>query len=154
APPQNPSAPQRDALPGAPSAASAPRARSRRRRRESGGFFDPKQLLKALPDALHKLHPRALAKNPVLFVVAAGSLLTTLSAAFHPSVFTWMISVWLWLTVIFANLAEAVAEGRGKAQAASLRKARTDTVARRLRNWRVGMHLQHADTEVIAASEV
>ncbi|MFI9051664.1 potassium-transporting ATPase subunit KdpB [Streptomyces sp. NPDC053427] len=154
APPQTPPAPQNVSVPGAASTASAPRDRSRRRRRESAGFFDPKQLLKSLPDALRKLHPRALAKNPVLFVVASGSLLTTLSAAFHPSVFTWMISLWLWLTVIFANLAEAVAEGRGKAQAASLRKARTDTVARRLRNWRVGMHLQHADTEVIAASDV
>ncbi len=71
----------------------------------------------------------------MLFVVAVGSVLTTLSALIHPSVFTWVVSTWLWLTVIFANFAEAVAEGRGRAQAESLRKARTDTVALRLRHW-------------------
>ncbi|GAA2251914.1 potassium-transporting ATPase subunit KdpB [Streptomyces amakusaensis] len=121
----------------------------------SGGLFDPLQLLKAFPEAVHKLHPRALARNPVLFVVAAGSVLTTLSALVHPSLFTWVISVWLWLTVIFANLAEAVAEGRGKAQADSLRRARTDTVAVRLRdNWRIGTHLPSAETELVAATDL
>ncbi|GGZ30201.1 potassium-transporting ATPase ATP-binding subunit [Streptomyces inusitatus] len=121
----------------------------------SSGLFDPLQLLKAFPEAVHKLHPRALARNPVLFVVAAGSALTTLSALVHPSLFTWVISVWLWLTVIFANLAEAVAEGRGKAQADSLRRARTDTVAVRLRdNWRIGTHLPSAETELVAATDL
>ncbi|MGW9170889.1 potassium-transporting ATPase subunit KdpB [Streptomyces decoyicus] len=127
----------------------------RRRRRNPGGLFDPRALLTSLPEALHKLHPRALATNPVLFVVACGSVLTTLSAVLNPSVFTWVISGWLWLTVIFANLAEAVAEGRGKAQAASLRKARTDITARRLRNnWRVGVDLRGAETETVPAADL
>ncbi|AJT69054.3 Potassium-transporting ATPase ATP-binding subunit [Streptomyces lydicus] len=112
-------------------------------------------LLTSLPEALRKLHPRALSTNPVLFVVACGSLLTTLSALLNPSVFTWVISCWLWLTVIFANLAEAVAEGRGKAQAASLRKARTDITARRLRNnWRVGLDVGSAETETVPAADL
>ncbi|WP_411137734.1 hypothetical protein [Streptomyces sp. C10] len=89
----------------------------------------------------------------MLFVVACGSVLTTLSALLRPSVFAWVISGWLWLTVVFANLAEAVAEGRGKAQADSLRKARTDIVARRLRdNWRVGIDLRGAETETVRAA--
>ncbi len=133
----------------------APTPRGRRRRRAPSGLFDPKALLTALPEALRKLHPRALATNPVLFVVACGSLLTTLSALLNPSVFTWVISGWLWLTVVFANLAEAVAEGRGRAQAASLRKARTDITARRLRNnWRVGIDLRGAETETVAAADL
>ncbi|MCX4965829.1 potassium-transporting ATPase subunit KdpB [Streptomyces sp. NBC_00654] len=112
------------------------------------------QLLTSFPEALRKLHPRDLARNPVLFVVAIGSALTTVSALVHPSVFTWVVSCWLWLTVIFANLAEAVAEGRGRAQAESLRRARTDTVALRLRGWRVGMDLGYAETETVAATEL
>jgi len=137
-----------------PQSTRTPRGR-RRRRRTPGGLVDPKALLTALPEALHKLHPRALATNPVLFVVACGSLLTTLSALLNPSVFTWVISCWLWLTVVFANLAEAVAEGRGRAQAASLRKARTDIVTRRLRNnWRVGIDLRSAETETVAAADL
>ncbi|QRX96709.1 potassium-transporting ATPase subunit KdpB [Streptomyces sp. A1-5] len=118
-------------------------------------MFDPRVLLTALPEALRKLHPRVLARNPVLFVVACGSLLTTLSAVLYPSVFSWVISGWLWLTVLFAQLAEAVAEGRGRAQAASLRRARTDLTARRLRdNWRVGVNLGRAVTELVPASDL
>lgn len=105
------------------------------KRRAPSGLFEPAQLVQSFPEALRKLHPRVLVKNPVLFVVSVGAVLTTLSAVLHPAVFTWVISAWLWLTVIFANLAEAVAEGRGKAQAESLRRARTDTVALRLRHW-------------------
>ncbi|WP_253796760.1 potassium-transporting ATPase subunit KdpB [Kitasatospora paracochleata] len=112
---------------------------SKRRHRAGGALLDPQQLAAALPEALRKLHPRVMVRNPVMFVVEVGSALTTLSAILSPSVFAWLISVWLWLTVVFANLAEAVAEGRGKAQAASLRRARTGTTARRLRSWRVGM---------------
>jgi K+-transporting ATPase ATPase B chain len=67
-----------------------------------------------------------------MFVVWAGSVLTTVLAVVDPSLFAWSIAGWLWATVLFANLAEAVAEGRGRAQAESLRRARTDTVARRL----------------------
>ncbi|WP_340630481.1 potassium-transporting ATPase subunit KdpB [Streptomyces noursei] len=126
-----------------------------RRRRAPAGLFDPRVLLTALPEALRKLHPRVLARNPVLFVVACGSLLTTLSAVLYPSVFSWVISGWLWLTVLFAQLAEAVAEGRGRAQAASLRRARTDLTARRLRdNWRVGVNLGRAVTELVPASDL
>ncbi|MEU3994077.1 potassium-transporting ATPase subunit KdpB [Streptomyces platensis] len=101
--------------------------------RVGGGLFDPKLLLKSFPDALRKLDPRVMVKSPVMFVVEVGSVLTTVFACTSPSDwFGWAIAVWLWLTVIFANLAEAVAEGRGKAQADTLRKAKTDTVARRL----------------------
>ncbi|WP_431040650.1 potassium-transporting ATPase subunit KdpB [Streptomyces sp. P1-3] len=129
-----------------------PQGRSHRRR--AAGFFQPVQLVTAFPEALRKLHPRALAHNPVLFVVAAGAGLTTLSAVFHPSVFTWVISCWLWLTVVFANLAEAVAEGRGKAQAESLRRARTAMVAQRLRHWRVGMDVDRAELTMVAADKL
>ncbi|MDI2128719.1 potassium-transporting ATPase subunit KdpB [Yinghuangia seranimata] len=100
--------------------------------RVAAGLFEPRQLLKSLPDALRKLDPRVMAKSPVMFVVEIGSVLTTIMAVKDPSTFAWITTVWLWLTVIFANLAEAVAEGRGKAQADTLRKAKTDTVARRL----------------------
>ncbi|MET9912848.1 potassium-transporting ATPase subunit KdpB [Streptomyces sp. NPDC006476] len=101
--------------------------------RVGAGLFDPKQLLKSLPDACRKLDPRVMVKSPVMFVVWIGSVLTTVFSFKDPGDwFGWAISAWLWLTVIFANLAEAVAEGRGKAQADTLRKAKTDTVARRL----------------------
>ncbi|MEW2528261.1 potassium-transporting ATPase subunit KdpB [Streptomyces sp. NPDC047071] len=98
-----------------------------------GGLFDPAQLLKSFPDALRKLDPRVMVKSPVMFVVLIGSVLTTVLAFKDPGDwFGWTIAAWLWLTTVFANLAEAVAEGRGKAQADTLRKAKTDTVARRL----------------------
>ncbi|WP_351231000.1 potassium-transporting ATPase subunit KdpB [Streptomyces sp. NPDC002133] len=101
--------------------------------RVGAGLFDPKQLIKSFPDAVRKLDPRVMIKSPVMFVVLVGSVLTTVFAISDPSDwFGWAITAWLWLTVIFANLAEAVAEGRGKAQADTLRKAKTDTVARRL----------------------
>ncbi len=106
--------------------------------RIGGGLLDPKMLWKSLPDALRKLDPRAQYHNPVMFVVEAGSALTTYSAIVHASVFSWTITVWLWLTVIFANLAEAVAEGRGKAQADTLRRTKRETVARRLIGWQPG----------------
>ncbi|MEU6000713.1 MULTISPECIES: potassium-transporting ATPase subunit KdpB [unclassified Streptomyces] len=101
--------------------------------RVGGGLFDPKQLLKSFPDAVRKLDPRVMVKSPVMFVVLVGSVITTVLAVKEPGDwFGWAITAWLWLTTIFANLAEAVAEGRGKAQADTLRKAKTDTVARRL----------------------
>ncbi|MGI5133591.1 potassium-transporting ATPase subunit KdpB [Streptomyces sp. CA-106110] len=106
--------------------------------RVSGGLLDPKQLIASLPDAVTKLNPRVMFKNPVMFVVEIGALLTTLSGIKNPSIFAWVISAWLWLTVIFANLAEAVAEGRGKAQAETLRRTKTDTMARRLAGWKPG----------------
>ncbi|WNI21984.1 potassium-transporting ATPase subunit KdpB [Streptomyces sp. ITFR-16] len=101
--------------------------------RVGAGLFDPRMLLAALPEALRKLDPRAMVKSPVMFVVLVGSVFTTVLAALDPADwFGWAITGWLWLTTVFANLAEAVAEGRGKAQADTLRRARTDTVARRL----------------------
>ncbi|WP_406180224.1 potassium-transporting ATPase subunit KdpB [Streptomyces sp. NBC_01006] len=101
--------------------------------RVGGGLFDPKALLKSFPDAVKKLDPRVMVKSPVMFVVLVGSVVTTVLACLDPTDwFGWAITAWLWLTTIFANLAEAVAEGRGKAQADTLRKAKTDTVARRL----------------------
>jgi len=107
-------------------------------RRVGGGLLDPHMLWKSLPDAFKKLDPRIQIKNPVMFVVEVGSVLTTYSAIIHNSVFAWTITVWLWLTVVFANLAEAVAEGRGKAQAETLRRTKQETVARRLVNWHPG----------------
>ncbi|WP_436777130.1 potassium-transporting ATPase subunit KdpB [Yinghuangia sp. YIM S09857] len=100
--------------------------------RVSAGLFDPAQLLRSLPDALRKFDPRVMVRTPVMFVVEIGSVLTTVMAVKDPSTFAWVTAVWLWLTVLFANLAEAVAEGRGKAQADTLRRAKTDAVARRL----------------------
>lgn len=100
--------------------------------RPPAGAFSAAQLVAALPQALRKLDPRHQVRTPVMFVVWVGSVLTTVLAAVHPSLFAWAIALWLWATVVFANLAEAVAEGRGKAQADSLRRARTQTVARRL----------------------
>ncbi|SEG95247.1 K+-transporting ATPase ATPase B chain [Nonomuraea solani] len=97
-----------------------------------GALFDPRQMVRSLPDALKKLNPATLWRNPVMFIVEIGAVFTTVLAVLDPSFFAWAIVVWLWLTTIFANLAEAVAEGRGKAQAATLRKAKTDTMARRL----------------------
>ncbi|MBM9460252.1 potassium-transporting ATPase subunit KdpB [Nocardioides sp. zg-536] len=87
----------------------------------------------ALPGALAKLDPRALLQTPVLLVVELGALTTTVLAVLDPSVLGWIVTVWLWLTVLFGTLAESVAEGRGKAQAASLRALQTETVAHRVR---------------------
>ena len=96
------------------------------------GAFAPGQLLQAVPDALRKLDPRTQLRNPVMFVVWVGSVLVTVDAIVEPSLFATLIAIWLWFTVLFANLAEAVAEGRGKAQAESLRRTKRETVARRL----------------------
>jgi K+-transporting ATPase ATPase B chain len=82
-------------------------------------------------DSLLKLDPRRMARNPVLFVVEVGSVLVTALAAADPSVFAWLVAAWLWFTVLFANVAEAIAEGRGKAQADELRKTRAETIAHR-----------------------
>ncbi len=100
--------------------------------RVGGGVFSPRQLADALPGAIRKLDPRHVARNPVMFVVLVGSAVATVAAIVEPTLFAWSIAAWLWFTVLFANLAESVAEGRGKAQAASLRKVKQDTAARRL----------------------
>ncbi len=107
-------------------------------RRIGGGLLDPKMLWKSLPDAFKKLDPRVQIRNPVMFVVEVGALLTLYTAITSPSVFNWTIVVFLWLTVVFANMAEAVAEGRGKAQAETLRRTKRETVARRLIGWSPG----------------
>jgi K+-transporting ATPase ATPase B chain len=106
-------------------------------------LFDPEIVQPAVLDSLRKLAPLHMMKNPVMFVVEIGSVLTTLillrdlvapTPGAQPLWFTASVSLWLWFTVIFANFAEAVAEGRGKAQAATLRKMRQETTARRLVN--------------------
>jgi len=108
--------------------------------------FGWSQLVQALPGAVRKLNPTALVRNPVMLLVWVGAAFTTVLAIAEPFLggpsdsggtpvpapFTWGIAIWLWLTVLFANVAESVAEGRGKAQAASLRKTRTSTMARRV----------------------
>ena len=113
------------------------------------------QLGPALTGALRKLDPRTILRQPVIFVVWVGSLFSTVLAILDPSLFGWLIAGWLWLTVLFANLAEAIAEGRGKAQAAALRKARTTTVAHLVDGRQVpAASLQPGDTVVVVAGQV
>ncbi|MBV9353639.1 MAG: potassium-transporting ATPase subunit KdpB [Mycobacterium sp.] len=129
-----------------------------------GGLLDPKMLLKSLPGAFQKLDPRTLWRNPVMFIVEIGAVWSTVLAIADPSWFAWLIVFWLWLTVVFANLAEAVAEGRGKAQADALRKSKADTVARRLPEWTPGRSgpevevpaplLQQGDVVVVEAGQI
>ncbi|MFI2665167.1 potassium-transporting ATPase subunit KdpB [Micromonospora carbonacea] len=119
-----------------------------------GGLLDPGQLLAALPDALRKLDPRTLWRNPVLLIVELGAAFTTVLAVTDPSVFAWAITGWLWLTVVFANLAEAVAEGRGKAQAATLRRAKQETIATRLVGWSAGAPADAYRDEAVPAAEL
>lgn len=102
-------------------------------------MLDPTQLRTALPGALRKLDPRLLLATPVLLVVELGAVLTTVLSVLDPSTLGWSVTVWLWLTVLFGNLAESVAEGRGKAQAASLRALQTETSARRLVDGAAGL---------------
>ena len=90
-------------------------------------------LTEALPGAFRKLDPRELAATPVMLVVEIGAVATTVLSIIDPSTLGWMVTVWLWLTVLFGTLAESVAEGRGKAQAASLRALQQETTARRVR---------------------
>jgi potassium-transporting ATPase ATP-binding subunit len=101
--------------------------------RVQAGLMDPKMLLTSIPDAVRKLDPRVMVHSPVMFVVEVGAAGCTVLAISASTTFAWWVTIWLWLTVIFANLAEAVAEGRGKAQAASLRRAKTETIANLLR---------------------
>jgi potassium-transporting ATPase ATP-binding subunit len=100
--------------------------------RRGVSLFDRGILLHALVGAVRKLDPRVQVKNPVMFIVLLGTVVTLIESIAHSSVFSWSITGWLALTVLFANFAEAMAEGRGKAQADTLRKMRSDTTARRL----------------------
>jgi potassium-transporting ATPase ATP-binding subunit len=96
------------------------------------GIISREIMISAVKDAFKKFHPKTLVKNPVMFVVAVGAVVTTYSTIAQPTVFNLQITLWLWFTVLFANFAEAVAEGRGKAQAESLKKMRSQLTARKL----------------------
>ncbi|MGL4254764.1 MAG: HAD-IC family P-type ATPase, partial [Microbacterium sp.] len=149
-----------------PVAGSVPPSPSRPPSRAISGA----QLVQALPGALRKLGPAALWRNPVMFLVWVGAALTTVIAVAEPfrggpeasggtdvpPGFTWGIAAWLWLTVLFANLAESVAEGRGKAQAATLRKTRTSTSARRVVRYDAGADAAalRAESVEVASSEL
>jgi K+-transporting ATPase ATPase B chain len=113
---------------------------------EARGLFDGEILRQALIDSFKKLNPALEIRNPVMFVVLVGTVITFIEAIAHPSTFSWSITVWLFLTVIFANFAEAMAEGRGKAQADTLRRMRSETEARRLR--------QDGTEELVPAAEL
>ncbi len=105
-------------------------------------LFEPTIVKRAIVDSFRKLDPRHVAKNPVMFVVEVGSVMTSYfffrdlftGARGEETLFVGQVTFWLWFTVIFANFAEAMAEGRGKAQADALRKTKTDTIARKLVN--------------------
>ncbi|MCC3313706.1 potassium-transporting ATPase subunit KdpB [Nocardia africana] len=122
--------------------------------RVSGGVLRPRQLVSALPEAFRKLDPRVLVRNPVMFVTEVGAVLTTAIAVDRPSLFGWLITVWLWLTVLFGNLAEAVAESRGRAQADTLRRTRKQTVAFRVVNWEPGDDLETLPLEEVPAADL
>src|SRR5258705_13087740 len=120
------------------SAVSAQQNTSAPKGRVQGGLLDPKMVWKSTPGALANLDPRTLWRNPVMFIVEVGAVWSTILAVISPSWFAWLPVVWLWLTVVFATPAEAVAGGRGKAQAESLRRTKTATMARRLVGWTPG----------------
>jgi K+-transporting ATPase ATPase B chain len=133
---------------------------------EARSLLDPAILRPALIESLRKLDPRVQVRNPVMFVVEVGALITTaawlirvfgggpLGGGSEPAWFSFAIAAWLWLTVVFANLAEALAEGRGRAQAASLRSMRTETAAR-LRDGgeKPASELLRGDVVVVEAGE-
>jgi K+-transporting ATPase ATPase B chain len=99
--------------------------------------FDKKLILNAFKDSFLKLNPRVQIKNPVMFIVFIGAIITSLITIGDFNAFNFQISIWLWFTVLFANFSEAVAEGRGKAQAESLKKLRTNTFANLIKNGKV-----------------
>jgi K+-transporting ATPase ATPase B chain len=133
---------------------------------QSRSMFDSAIVRGALVDSVRKLNPRVQARNPVMFVVLVGSVLTTIlfvrdfaDSTAVENVFTGLVALFLWFTVLFANFAEAMAEGRGKAQAATLRKARSDTVALVRREGGVLDHipspqLQLGDECIVSAGEL
>ncbi|HMG40235.1 MAG TPA: potassium-transporting ATPase subunit KdpB [Acidimicrobiales bacterium] len=135
-------------------------------RAQSRSLFDPTIVRGALVDSVRKLHPRVQARNPVMFVVLVGSVLTTIlffrdvgDSTAQQNVFTGLVALFLWFTVLFANFAEAMAEGRGKAQAATLRKTRAETMAnRRGRDGTIesvpSSQLDKGDVVVVSAGEM
>src|SRR3982074_235499 len=144
--------------------------RKQNRRRVRSSLTDRAILVPAIGGSFKKLDPRWMARNPVMFVVEVGSVITTIvffvdlfngTPGFsgpNNNLFVGQITVWLWFTVLFANFAEAMAEGRGKAQAAALRKTRSETIARKLvdgREERVpSTSLQKGDVVVCEAGDV
>src|SRR5208282_4968961 len=129
--------------------------------KKSKSLWDAKIIRRALVDAVVKLDPRTMMKNPVMFVVEVGSVVTTLLLFREQRSFAFnlQITLWLWFTVLFANFAEAMAEGRGKAQADTLRKARSETEARRLlANGTIetvpSAKLRSGDNVMVAANEL
>ena len=129
--------------------------------KKSKSLWDAKIIRRALVDAVVKLDPRTMMKNPVMFVVEVGSVVTTMLLFREQKSFAFnlQITLWLWFTVLFANFAEAMAEGRGKAQADTLRKARSETEARRLlANGTIetvpSAKLRSADIVMVAANEL
>jgi potassium-transporting ATPase ATP-binding subunit len=137
------------------------------RKQQSASLLDPALLRPAIVASFQKLDPRRVMRNPVMFVVEVGSVLTTLlwlrdrlvhPAGAAPGWFTLSVSLWLWFTVVFANLAEAVAEGRGKAQAESLRRMRREVTARKLAGGREqevpASSLRKGDVVVVEAGQI
>jgi len=126
-------------------------------------LFDPPIVKRAITDSLIKLNPRTMMKNPVMFVVEAGAVMTTILtvrdvvSGTGVAGFTFQITLWLWFTVLFANFAEAMAEGRGKAQADTLRKTKTETTARRMVGGRIetvsATLLRSGDIVIVEAGE-
>src|SRR5262245_53331069 len=137
-----------------------------RRTMPVSALLDPKIIVPAVGSAIRKLDPRTLAKNPVIFVLEIVTVLTTvlllrdLVTGGANLGFTFQIILWLWFTVLFANFAEAVAEGRGKAQAESLRKTRTESQAKLLdgsgQNYRLvpGTSLKVGDVVLVEAGDI
>ncbi|MBC7870500.1 MAG: potassium-transporting ATPase subunit KdpB [Chitinophagaceae bacterium] len=124
-------------------------------------LFEPSIIRRAAVDALYKLDPRNQARNPVMFIVEMGAVLTTalfvqalVGEGEAPTSFIFAISVWLWFTVIFANFAEAMAEGRGKAQADTLRKARRDVSAKKLANPKYGAKFTEVSAGTLRKDDV
>ncbi len=138
---------------------------------KSPSLFEKSILKAAVKDSIRKLSPLQVAKNPVMFVVEVGSVLTTFlwlrdavssGKPVEPLWFTGAVTIWLWFTVLFANFAEAVAEGRGKAQAETLRKMRSETTARRKTDGRLdeveekvpASQLRKGDLVIVEAGEI
>jgi len=126
-------------------------------------WLDRRIMVQALVDAFKKFSPAKLMRNPVIFVTEVGALVTTVSLVFRsgnePAGFVLQISLWLWFTVLFANFAEAMAEGRGKAQAKALRRTRTQTLANRLKadgssEIVPAEHLRKNDLVIVSAGEI
>src|SRR5215813_13679928 len=135
------------------------------RRRRHTSFLDREILVPAIRDSFLKLEPRWQARNPVMFVVEVGSVITTIvfvvgffqGATGSTQLFVGQVALWLWFTVLFANFAEAVAEGRGKAQAAALRRTRAELIARRLVDGQQGGdrgEAPHCQEERVPASQL